>query len=316
MKSVSYNRIVISLEALTPKQFNNLKGEIQKIDDRKLVANTLEANESVKCGHCGSKSYKKYGRRNDLQRYKCKKCGKTFNQLTGTPLARLRKKGRWIIYSDCLIKGLTLKQSAMLTGVCATTSFRWRHRMLKNTTELFPSSMNGVVESSETRFKYSEKGNRKPSSEAVEVNNNAPDVFVFSNVDRSSNVYNKILFQLKPELVDSKMMNLISKDILFVSNNTDFYNQLSSKFNLRHGKLDLINGEYVKKQIVHLKNVDDYNFRLHDWLSRFHGVATKYLVNYLGWFRELDEHKMNTPVVTRLVRAKSLLNKPYVPINN
>ena len=31
------------------------------------------------------------------------------------------------------------------------------------------------------------------------------------------------------------------------------------------------------------QNVNAYHSRLNIWMVRFHGVATKYLVNYLGW---------------------------------
>ena len=36
------------------------------------------------------------------QRYKCQSCARTFNALTDTPLARLRKRGRWLKYADAL----------------------------------------------------------------------------------------------------------------------------------------------------------------------------------------------------------------------
>jgi transposase-like protein len=303
-----------NLDKLNRLEFKCLKVEIQKIDDRKKVANILEYDEYVTCGHCGSTKHVKYGVRNDLQRYKCSKCGKTFNQLTGTPLARLRKKGRWLTYSDCLNNGYTLLKSAMLTEVSESTSFRWRHRLLANLVDLKPMGQNGVVESSETYFRYSEKGTRNPSERAVEVNKNAPKVFVFSNLDRNRNVTNQVLMDKKSSAVDKSIMKLISEDILYVSSNESFYSELAQNFNLRHGKLNVKRGESVKKQIVHLKNIDNYNYRLHDWMKRFRGVATKYLVNYLGWFRELDEHGMTTPVVTRLVRAKSLSSRPYLPV--
>jgi transposase-like protein len=314
MEKEFYNLMLSSLDGLTYQELVKIKEEIRKIDDRKKVANILEEQQYVTCGHCGSSSYVKYGRRNDLQRYKCKKCGKTFNQLTSTPLARLRKKGRWFVYSDCLNNGLTLRISSMFTGVAMSTAFRWRHRLLTNTQQLHPSSMNGVVESAETYFRYSEKGSRKPSELAVEVNKEAPKVYVFSNRDRNQNQTNEILMDFSPEKVSETQMLKIAKDILFVSDSREFYRSLAQKFNLRQGVLNLKKGELIKKQVVHLNNINDYFVRLHDWMKRFNGVATKYLVNYLGWFRELDEHNMKTPIETRLFRAKSIFSKPYQPI--
>ena len=44
------------------------------------------------CGHCGSKRFGAWGHANALRRYKCKDCGRTFNALTGTPLAQLQRR--------------------------------------------------------------------------------------------------------------------------------------------------------------------------------------------------------------------------------
>ncbi len=39
---------------------------------------------------------------------------------------------------------------------------------------------------------------------------------------------------------------------------------------------------------LHINNVNGYHGRLKEWLRPFHGVATKYLGNYLGWRRTLE----------------------------
>jgi len=46
----------------------------------------------------------------------------------------------------------------------------------------------------------------------------------------------------------------------------------------------------VIKRIYHIQNVNAYHSRLKRWMQRFNGVATKYLDNYLIWFRFLDAH--------------------------
>ena len=39
---------------------------------------------------------------------------------------------------------------------------------------------------------------------------------------------------------------------------------------------------------LHINNVNAYHSRLKQWLTRFNGVATKNLPNYLGWRRALE----------------------------
>ena len=52
------------------------------------------------------------GMADGLQRYKCRTCGKAFNALTGTPLARLRHKGKWLEQTRALADGLIVHRAA------------------------------------------------------------------------------------------------------------------------------------------------------------------------------------------------------------
>lgn len=40
--------------------------------------------------------------------------------------------------------------------------------------------------------------------------------------------------------------------------------------------------------MFHVQNVNAYHSRWKTWMTRFHGVATRYLNNDLGWHRMLD----------------------------
>jgi len=44
----------------------------------------------------------------------------------------------------------------------------------------------------------------------------------------------------------------------------------------------------VVEKVFHIQNVNAYHSRFKTWIRRFNGVATKYLPNYLGWYRWLD----------------------------
>jgi hypothetical protein len=45
---------------------------------------------------------------NGLARFRCKGCGRTFNALTKAPMARLRKKDRWLDRAQAMIEGKSL----------------------------------------------------------------------------------------------------------------------------------------------------------------------------------------------------------------
>jgi transposase-like protein len=76
------------------------------------------------CPHCGSEASVGRGMANGLRRFRCKACRKSFNALTGTPLAGLRKKDRWLSFGRSLSEGEIVVESAKRCGVAISTAFR------------------------------------------------------------------------------------------------------------------------------------------------------------------------------------------------
>lgn len=98
--------------------------KIVKALDEKLLARK-------KCIFCSSPNIRKWGRQSGLQRLRCGSCGKTYNALTGTPLARLRKKESWFSMALALREGLSIKKTAEKCKTSIPTACRWRQRFLK-----------------------------------------------------------------------------------------------------------------------------------------------------------------------------------------
>src|SRR3954453_5531062 len=112
------------------------------------------------CPHCGAERLQRWGHASGLRRYRCQACRKTFNALTGTSLARLRKKACWLRYGEALAAGVSLAKAAAHCGVHLTTSFRWRHRFLRAPAAT-REALGGVFEADETFFRSSHKGSRR-----------------------------------------------------------------------------------------------------------------------------------------------------------
>ncbi len=74
----------------------------------------------------------------------------TFNALTGTPLARLRHRDKWLLQAQALDQGLSVRKAARQMGVHRTTSFRWRHRFLTLPRDVKEQALTGVAEADET----------------------------------------------------------------------------------------------------------------------------------------------------------------------
>jgi transposase-like protein len=118
----------------------------------------VERVERQGCPHCASREIVGWGRSDGLFRFRCKSCGRTFNALTKTPMAHLRKKEKWLDHARAMIEGKSLAKTAELCGVHPTTAFRWRHRFLRAPSDDKPRRLSGIVEADETFILESFKG--------------------------------------------------------------------------------------------------------------------------------------------------------------
>ena len=129
------------------------KGEGRKASriERDVLAGIGERKvERLGCAHCGADEIVGWGRSHGLPRYRCKACGRTFNAATGTGIARLRKKDRWLDQAQAMIEGVSLAKAAERCGVHPTTAYRWRHRFLSAPALDKPQTLQGIVEADET----------------------------------------------------------------------------------------------------------------------------------------------------------------------
>ncbi|MCP4970002.1 MAG: IS1595 family transposase, partial [Arcobacter sp.] len=152
---------------------------------------------------------------------------------------------------------------------------------------------------------------RKRGSKAKNLSLIKEKVCVFISRDRNKNTINKIFEKFNAKFLSQEFISMIANDSLLCSDNKTVYKKFTKENSVRHGYINLSKGEKVKKDIVHIKNVNSYHYRLKDWIKRFHGVATKYLLNYLSWFKQLDEFNMEINPKTILLRAKNIGKYKY-----
>lgn len=310
MNTAEYASFAVQLSDLNTQQIKHLKEQLTAQCAANRTALILSEQTPRTCPHCKSQSFNKIGQRSGLQRYKCKSCSKTFNPLTKTPLARLRKKELWDKFALSLVEGESVRAAADKIGVHKNTSFRWRHRFLQNLKNISPESLTGIIELLEIYFPYSEKGakpakNPKPNASTSSSDSAKPEkpVCVLLARDRHANTCEAKILELAAKELSTSIKDKIPKDVLLCSEKKTAYLEFTKTNGFRHGKL--AHGEEVVKDIVHLQNVRSYHHKLKEWMSRFRGVATKYLEAYLGWFRNLEEFNMHLPGEVLLRRAQT-----------
>jgi transposase-like protein len=161
MRQREWKKLKAEVARLTFAQRQALKEKLVAEDGNAASIAVIEAQGSPSgCPHCGNHGIVRNGSANGLQRYKCRHCGRTFNALTGTPLARLRQKAKWLPQAEALRDGATITQAAKRLGVARSTAFRWRHRFLALPKTIQAQALMGIAEADETFFLHSRKGQR------------------------------------------------------------------------------------------------------------------------------------------------------------
>lgn len=138
------------MDDLTAEQREEVQEILDGREPGEEVTSAIEDRLTAErcCPCCGTGSGVKRGIANGLRRYRCKACGKSFNALTGTPLARLRHKERWLDFAQSLKEGDTVRASAGRCDVAVGTAFRWRHRFLR-ALKTATAALRGIVEADE-----------------------------------------------------------------------------------------------------------------------------------------------------------------------
>lgn len=90
--------------------------------------NEASGREERRCPHCAASHVHRWGKPGGTQRYRCRSCGRTFNALTGTSCAGLRRPELWIDYRAAIVEQLSIREAAKRCGINPSTALRWRRR--------------------------------------------------------------------------------------------------------------------------------------------------------------------------------------------
>ena len=311
MEAMVFRKLLDSVQELSLSQLRLLKAKVLDGEARVAPASVLETScRATACPHCGCQQIHKWGVRNGIQRYQCQGCCKTFNSMTGTPLARLHKPSVWAEFAICLKDGDSVRKSAQACGIHRNTAFSWRHRFLRNAKSILPVQLNGIVEADETFVLKSEKGarhiGRKPrkrGGSATQRGISGEQSCILVCRDRGGNTVDKVIDGFDSTKLALCLSGLLSKDALLCTDGKPVYQMFARKEHVKHMRLNFSNGIRVVGGVFHVQNVNAYHSRLKRWMARFNGVATKYLDSYLAWFRELDEFGKNISPSVFLIRA-------------
>jgi transposase-like protein len=288
--------LVAELTAAQARKLTDaLSGRDAGDETQALIDGAFQA--AVHCPHCQGRRIHRHGMARGLRRYKCLDCVRTFNALTGTPLAGLRKRGLWLSYAASLNASETVRTAAARAGVAGSTSFRWRHRFLKARKEAKDQRLTGIVEVDECFILESRKGERhlprkarKRGGKAEKPGLSSEQTPILIALDRHGSHVDAVLPDRSEATVSAVLKPAVSKtEALMCMDGDAALIAFAKTEEIEYELIIASRGEHVHEKVLHIQNVNGYVSRFKKWLARFNGVATKYLQNYLGWCRMLEK---------------------------
>lgn len=274
------------------------------------------------CPHCQSTSVVKNGKLKEKQRYICRNCNKSFNDLTKSALSCTKLPlPIWIQYVKGMILGLSIRKNAESVGVSVKTSFYMRHKVLDCIKAFMGvGDVDGVVEMDETFIAESFKGNHKKSGfvmprparkrgkEVKKRGISNEQVCIATAVDRNGNIILEPLCKGRVTYADLERLyeGRIDPNSIICTDSHKSYIQFAKDLELDHKRI--ARGHY-KNGIYHINHVNSLHSNLKIWMYRFRGVSTKFLENYMAWYKWLESFSNDKEVV----RNKNMLIHSIVP---
>lgn len=251
-------------------------------------------SKGVYCPHCGCvENVQKYGKKNGIQRYRCKDCGKFFTALSFSVFNKTHKSlATWEKYVECMLDGLSIRKSAQVCDISLRTSFIWRHKILDALTQKIEkeTSLKGVIEADETFFRVSYKGRKRDmprrsyhrGMKASKRGLSRQQVCVPCAIDRSNSVFSKIcnLGKISTRELNAFYKGRVESGAIFCTDSEKTYKGFTNQNEYR--LIQIESGKH-KNGIYHINHINAYHSNLKQFIQRFRGVATKYLNNYLVW---------------------------------
>lgn len=159
--------------------------------------------------------------------------------------------------------------------------------------------VDGVVEMDETFFPLSYKGNHKRSGfkmprparkrgKQVQLRGiSREQVCVASALDRNGNIILESVCTGRIGYKDLERLytGRIDENSIICTDSHKSYLRFAKDLHLDHKRI--MRGHF-KNGIYHINHINSLHSRLKLWMAKFKGVSTKYLPNYLSWYKWIE----------------------------
>ena len=217
--------------------------------------------------------------------------------------------------------GLSIRKNVKNIDVYVKTSFYMRHKILDCIREFIGiGGVDCIVEMYETFIQLSYKGNHKKNGFAMprparkrgkqikkrSISNE--QVCITTAIDRNGNIIleplckRRVTYNALERLYEWR----INHNSIICTDSHKSYIQFAKDLELDHKKI--ARGHY-KNDIYHINHVNSLHSNLKIWMYRFKGVSTKFLSNYMSWYKWLQSFSTDKEVI----RTKNMLIHSIIP---
>ena len=267
-------------------------------DSRRKLLN----NKQGSCPHCGDNKYVKFGFKSKSQRYKCKSCKRSFTEYSGTWIAGIHHKDKLDDYLVLMLEEKSLDKIKITLSINKKTAFDWRHKVLASLSQNDNDDFTGVTESDETFFLNSEKGRsvthresrkRGGSSKTRGISNDQVAVIVTQDRKTGLDLTVATMGRLKKVDIENAIGSRVKPNKTILCSDAHVsYKGFAIDNKIEHHTLKAIIKQRVKNKVYHIQHVNSTHNKLKKWIDNtFWGVSTKYLQQYLNWYRVKEKIK-------------------------
>lgn len=291
-----------NFKSLLPKELEKVIEELQDLLNQKQYSKNIidlvihKEREFVYCPKCGSIHIKKNGKYKDRQLYKCKDCNKKFNELTNTPFhhTRLNYKQMETAY-ECLVDKLPIRKAAKKIGISTRTAFVLRFKLITCLKEIRnKEKLTGNIELDEYYLSVNLKGTKpdkmprisKPRKKHGTGNSGISKhtICITSGIDENDHILLEVAGagNVTSDMIRNTIASKVENAEKVITDCKSSYESIAreNQWNLKQVKSKC----YVDSEGNNLANINSLHSELTLFLSKFHGVSTKHLQEYLDWF--------------------------------
>ena len=268
-------------------------------------------SKGYECPKCQCKDVNKNGKSNGRQRYICKRCRTSFDEFTMSPFSNTKLGlDKWLKYCELMILGMSIRECATEIEVGVKTSFYMRHRILDVINlSLKEDTVSGIVEVDEFFIRHSYKGNHSKNPNFVMPREprkrgkgkkdkkkrgiSSDQLCIETGIDRKGNIVMGAVCngRITTDEIVGFFDGKLGKDVTFVVDSHKSY--IGIKKDLDVELKQVPGGKSMLDSVYHLQHVNALHSGFKKWLMPFNGVSSKYISNYLAWFKFLKLSKKN-----------------------